>query len=138
VNLAGEIAATLPALRAAAERRMVDSCTITHPAAGLGTFDDDTHTYAPPTETPVYAGRCRVQTRDGLVAADRNVGERQITVLRFEVHVPLVATGIAVDDLVTITAARDPDLVGRRFRVTASHAKTDATARRLQCEELRT
>jgi len=121
--------------RAAAEALMVDTCRIG--VLGPAAFDSATGTYTPGTIDPVYTGKCRVQVRDGLNAQDPEVGERQITLQPLVLAVPIAATGIAVDQVAEIlTATLDPELVGSRFRVVATHAKTHATARRLQCEEV--
>lgn len=122
--------------RALAEELFVDTCTIVE-RAGRGTFAAGTFT--PPAETPVYDGPCQVQVTDSLNAQTPDVGERQVTLLRTVVKVPVSATGIRVGHVVTITtvgAPSDPELVDREFRIEATHAKTYATARRLQCEEI--
>jgi hypothetical protein len=49
----------------------------------------------------------------------------------------MAVTGIASDDLVTITASLlDADLVGRTFRVRELGHKSHMTARRVQLEEV--
>lgn len=122
--------------RELAEELMVDACSIAAPA-GRGTFAAGT--YTAPASTPVYAGPCQVQMTDSLNAQTPQVGERQITLLRTVVKVPLAATGIEVGHVLTITAVGAPsdvELVDKEFRVEATHAKTYATCRRLQCEEV--
>jgi hypothetical protein len=44
-------------------------------------------------------------------------------------------TGLEVGDEVTITASRDPDLIGRAFLVRDLFHKTDASSRRVQLTE---
>lgn len=122
--------------RAAAERLMVDTCTVTRVSAG-GAFNETTGQYGADTTTSVYAGKCRVQQRDGL-ARGVTAGEREQMVGRFVVSLPMSATGVQVDDVVTITATgtdSDADLASRTFRVAELFHKTYATARRLVVEE---
>jgi hypothetical protein len=121
--------------RAAAEALMVDTCTIGTLEAA--TFDSGTGTFTPGTIDPVYTGKCRVQVVDSLNAQEPRVGERQLTIQQLVLSVPTAAAGIEVGQVVELlTAALDPELVGRRFRVVGTHAKSHATARRLQCEEV--
>lgn len=121
--------------RLAAEALMVDTCTIGTP--GAASFDSNTGTYTPPIITPVYTGKCRVQVVDSLNAGTPEVGERELTIQNLILQVPISATGIQVGHVAEITAAAlDPELVDRRYQVVATHAKTHATARRLQCREV--
>lgn len=125
---------TLHRGRATAERLMADACVITRPG-GEPTFNEDTLQYEAPEATKVYEGRCRVQV-GGTLAQAPEAGGRVYTVQRAQVSVPMSVTGVAVDDVLTVTsAAHDPDLVGARFRVQSLFHKTYATARRLEVEE---
>ncbi len=115
---------------------MVDACTVTRPGAA-GTFDPDTGTYTNPTGTAVYSGPCEVQVSDGLTTQNPEAGGQELTITRLTVKVPVSVVGVRVDDVVTVTASLlDPDLVGRVFKVTAGHAKSFLTARRLQVVEV--
>lgn len=130
---------TVEAGRAFALEQMIDSCVIAEAAAGLGTFNSHTGVYTPPAETPIYSGPCQVQVTDSLAARTPDAGETLVTLQRLIVKVPLTATGIKVNHRITITAVgegSDPELLGRGYRIEATHAKTYATARRLQCEEV--
>lgn len=119
--------------RAAAERLMVDTCTVTR-ATGR-TTDLDTGITAKGYES-VYAGKCRVQ-QPGREARPGAVGGALVYQQLIEVQLPMTVTGLAVGDVVTITAsALDPDLVGRRFWIREVAHKTHATARRVGCEEV--
>lgn len=116
---------------------MVDSCTIVRPASGLPVFDPSDGTYDEADDTDVYDGVCRVQVMDSLNAQDAEAGGELLTVQRLVLQLPISVTGVRVGDVATITSsAMDSDLVGRVYRVVATHAKTHATARRLQCEEV--
>lgn len=117
---------------------MLETCTITR-GGGAPTFDGTTGTYTTPAGTTIYSGPCEVQVSDGLTAQSEDAGGADVTLTRVTVKVPITATGIQIDDVVTITAsALDPDLVGQRFTVVAGHAKSFATARRLQVERTTT
>jgi hypothetical protein len=83
----------------------------------------------------VYAGRSKVQAR-ALQGQAPTVGEYAASVLRLEVHLPVSVTGVAVAEVVGVTASADPELVGRRFTVTGLSHKTMLTARRLAVEEV--
>lgn len=135
MTLAHDIAAELPTLRGYAEQLMVDSCTITR--AGDPVFDPDTGTYTDPAPTTVYEGKCRIQLSDALFPQTREVGGGLVTVQRLTVQLPVAGTdAVAVGDTVEVTSAvNDPALVGKRYRITGSHAKTHATTRRLAVEE---
>lgn len=134
MSLVDDITATLPLLRAEAEARMVDACTITR-GGGAPVFDPDTGTYTDPAASTIYTGACEVQISDGLTARQTEAGGAELTVTRVTVKVPMSAEGVQVGDVVTITASvHDPDLVGQEFTVVAGFAKTFGTARRLQVE----
>lgn len=120
--------------RAMAEAGMGDVCDITrvvgestNPATGVIT----------PTVATVYSGKCRIQQH---VAdpATQQPGEAFVRLLAIEVQLPVgTSVGIQAEDLVTVTACvHDPDLVGRRLPVVGLAHKSEATARRIRCEEV--
>lgn len=118
--------------RAAAERLMVDECTIRRRTGE--TTDPDSGVITPTYDT-VYEGRCRVQ-QPAAQATEESPGEQHALMLRLEVHLPMNVTGIEADDEVTITASvHDPDLPGRVFVVRDLAHKSHATARRLGVQE---
>ncbi len=136
MTLADDVVLALPGFRVEAESRMVEACTIAHPG-GAATFDPNTGAYTDPAGTVFYTGPCEVQVSDGVTAQDSEAGGTELTVLRLMVKIPVAVEGVVIDDVVTVTASLlDPDLVGRVFRVTAGHAKSFLTARRLQVEEI--
>ena len=113
---------------------MVDSCTVTRGDAR--TFDPVTRTYTTPAGATVYSGACRVQVASAVAPASPDVDGYGLTTQRITVHVPVSSVEYRLRDVVTVTAAlMDPTLVGKRFRVVGGHAKTFATARRLECVE---
>lgn len=111
---------------------MADTCTITRVTGR--TTDPDTGEVTDTTST-LYSGKCRVQQHQA--TADRkDVGEDYLLLLRIEVQLPMSVTGLAVGDLITVTAsAQDADLVGRVFRIHDLAHKSEATSRRVQCVE---
>lgn len=120
--------------RAAAEALMLDACTIAR-TTGSST-DPDTGVVTPTTST-AYTGKCKVQQSKVPIGEPKDLGEASILVVHLEVHVPMSATGIQVDDVVTVTAsALDPDLIGRRFTVRGVAHKSFLTARRLDVQEV--
>ncbi len=118
--------------RVAAERLMTDACTVTY-KTGATTQDETTG-----REVPVYATRftskCKVQARSVSVQAVE-AGARMVATSTLEVHLPITAEAVEVDDVVEVTASvYDPQLVGQKFRVVAPVAKSHATSRRFQVE----
>lgn len=132
MTFAADILAALPALRVQAESLMIDSCTVERPG-GLVT---DAEGNVAPVLTPVYAGRCKVQ-KTATQAANPSAGGHQFTLQDSRVDFPVGAGPLAVDDVVTLTAAAlDPQLVGRLFRVTELFHKSYATAQRTTVSEV--
>lgn len=130
--------------RRAADRIMVDSCTITRrrlDESGEPVRDMDPVTLElTDVWDEVYAGRCRVQ-RPGavMVGSEPDVGGAEYSVEVVHVQVPLSVLGVKADDRVTVTAvgaASDPDSVGMVLSVRVNQHKTHATKRVLVCEEV--
>lgn len=122
--------------RTAAEALMVDTCTIQHKTGEATDLDVGTTT---PAYATVYAGKCKVQvsSQHAGSATSRDVGQAGRLIGELEVHVPVSATGLQPDDLVTVTAsALDPDLVGRTFRLRGMAHKSFLTARRFPMIEV--
>ena len=137
MSIGGAIAGALPLLRRQAESMMVDTCTITR-ASGPPTFDAVTGVYTDPTPTTVYTGKCRVRTRSLGFLRNREVeaGERETVIWPYMVMVPVTDADVQVLDKVTVTASQDPALVGVTLRVRTAQLATNATARKLDCEEI--
>lgn len=117
----------------AVQKTMVDTCTITAPAAGE-VYDPGTDSYVTPAGAVRYTGPCRVKPRDN---ADRVVDAagQSVSLWPYVVSVPLLATEeVQLDDVVTITASADPAAVGLRLRVRDVPRGALLTARRLACE----
>lgn len=120
-------AALLARGRRAAEALMVDACTIrrrTGETVGPGGV-------VTPTYTTVYSGRCRWQ-QQAAQAAQQDVGEDYMLMLRLEVQLPMSVTGVQTEDeIVCDSSTHDPDLVGRVFVVRDLAHKSHATSRRI-------
>lgn len=126
--------------RRRAEALMLDSCTITRPAEGKGTWNESTGQYDPLPEVTVYPpadqtgrkGRCKVQTQDvALTTAD--VAGRKAFIVAWRLDLPVDGSeGVQEGDTATITSSVfDAALVGRTFIVQGPHLGTAKTARRL-------
>jgi hypothetical protein len=119
--------------RRAAEALMVDACTVQRVT---GTATDDTTGKVTPTYTTVYSGKCRVQ-QVAPISKPADIAQGAVWLQRLSLQVPMSVTGIASDDVVTITAsALDADLVNRVFHVRELGHKSHMTARRVQLEEI--
>jgi hypothetical protein len=121
--------------RAAAERLMVDTCTITRVTGGSSDPETGVRTE---TTTAVYTGKCRVQQRPIVRAGGRHdVGEASVVDVNYTLQLPMSVTTVLVEDRAVVTAsALDPALVGRAFRVASQAAKTHATMRRFDLLEV--
>lgn len=118
--------------RAFALEGMVDTCTIRR-VTGETTNSDGVIT---PTYSALYSGVCRVQQQQPY-AERKDVGEAYLLALRLEVQLPMTVTGLEPDDELTIvTSLMDADLPGRVFVVRDLAHKTDASSRRVQCQEI--
>lgn len=128
--------------RRAAERDMVDTCTIVRVTGVPGPIDPDTGQRPPAPTATVYGpgilpanGKCKVQTYEAHESTPDS-GEHVFTVQRYYVHLP-VAADVAKDDQITIAATvLDPNLAGRTYRVVGLLHKTFATANRVIVDEI--
>lgn len=64
----------------------------------------------------------------------REVGEERINIRRYMVQIPWDWTDISVRDVITVTAAEDPALVGRVLQVMDVQAESLEWSRILRCE----
>lgn len=118
--------------RAAAEAGMTDACVIRR---RTGQTTDDLTGATVYAYATVYTGPCRIQQRvDGQRV---EAGEATNVVLRRELQLPVESsTGVRHGDEATITACvNDAALVNRVFVLRDEHGKSEATARRMTCEE---
>lgn len=118
--------------RYAAERDMLDTCTIQRPAAPAM---DPNNAALTPTYSLIYSGICKIQ--GAAAASGTDIGEAHLAIDSPILHVPTSVLDVREADVVTVTASvLDADLVGRVFRVQGPHHKTYLTARRFQCTEV--
>lgn len=118
--------------RRAAEAIMTDSCTIQHQTGTV--YDPDTFQEVPTYET-VYAGKCRVQSRN-LGTESPDAGQQRLDLYSLELQVPITVTGVAVGDQVTVASELDPDLDGRQFVIRNLFHASHKSARRYPIEEV--
>ena len=138
MTFAEDVARELPRLRELAESLMTDTVEVSYIDPNTEpTTDPDTGSdvYAP---TVRFSSKCKVQARN-LQARQEEVGGRTATTVSVELHLPISAAAVEVGDLCEITAVgalSDAHLLGRVFRVVAPVAKSFATARRFDVEEV--
>ena len=124
--------------RANAESLMADQCKVTRP----GDTSTDPETGLPSTgTTPVYAGKCKVQTSGGLASEQTEGSAAQAMgavslVWSLYVHFPYGTSGLRAGDVVEVTESANPLLKGRRLRLVSPQSeKTHATACRWNAKE---
>jgi hypothetical protein len=122
--------------RREAESEMRETCTVTAAGAGYpGEWNPVTLQHDAPDAATVYTGKCKV--RFGATRARQaDAGDQLFAEQDLTVSFPVAAsTEITKDCLVEITESEDAALVGRKFRITADRAQTNATSRRLPAKE---
>lgn len=127
--LGDAIRTRLPALQAQAESLMDTQCVVQR-KTGESHFDPDTNEYEDVWAT-IYAGKCRLAPPPPVLQQAVHLGEQRVTVQQYTVMLPYGTTGVQVSDLLTITAAPNPDQVGRTLAVTSVRAATQTVATRL-------
>lgn len=134
MSLIDDILQALPAFRSEAESLMVDECVIRR-GPGEPVIDPDTGDVTDGTGETVYAGKCKVQSKDSATASPDAGGHSFVTVSR-QVHIPANAADIRDDDVVEITASRfNTFTVGKKYRVEGFTPDTSDTAFRLPVKE---
>lgn len=120
------------AAQAAAERNMIDTCTVRR---RVGEVTDPFSGTVTPTYTTIYSGKCKVQQSEAQGRKEEAAQRFLIMKIR-ELHLPIAGSeGVRRDDEVTMTSAHDTDLIGRIFYVRDIAGKTAASARRLVIQE---
>lgn len=96
-------------------------CAITR-TVGDG-YQDDNGVWHPPAATTIYTGPCRITAP----APSRTVvvGEQQTAVADYEVAIEWDAVDILEHDLITMTEAPDPNIVGKQLIVTDARYATE-------------
>lgn len=121
--------------RVAAERHMVDACTVTR---ATGNVEGPGGVVTPTTAT-IYTGKCRlmVRTRERLGGSWNVVGEAAVIVSRLELQLPVSAAEVLEGDRVVITASvLDPQMVGKVYAVRDVMVKSYLTSRRITVIEV--
>lgn len=127
------------AARTVAEAAMVDTCIVYRDAAGSA--DDVLNTTTGELAQPVsdvatvYTGPCLLRTENIQARRDEEGGAytaRKLQAARVPVGAPAMLFG---DILEVLTAAHDPQLVGRRARVLDAEVNTFAVTRKLSLED---
>lgn len=119
--------------QAEALRGMVDTCMVQR----LATSSTDRETgQITSTYTTIYSGQCRIRQRVPR-AQPKTVGEAQVFEARLELHIPVTVTGVASDDVVTVTASlHDQDLLGRVWHIREIAHASYLSARRFSMIEV--
>ena len=114
---------------------LTSRCTISRPGVGMGGFDPATGTGTAPAPSVVASNvRCRVEVVPRTAGLAKVAAEERIEGRRYTVQVPWDVVDVTVHDVVTVTAAEDPGLVGIELRVTALHTTSLQWSRVLQAE----
>ena len=111
---------------------MLDACTITRP--GEPVTDPDTGVVTNGS-TPVYAGKCKVQSKDSATSSPE-AGGHSFTVVSRQVHIPAGSADVRDGDVVTITGAHLSQLIGKVYRVDGFTPDSYDTAFRLPVKEI--
>ena len=121
--------------RRAAESLMVDACVIRR-GPGEPVIDENTGAVTDGAGETVYAGKCKVQSKDAATASPDAGGHSFVTVSR-QVHIPANAADIRDDDVVEITESKLNEFaVGDKYRVEGFTPDTYDTAARLPVKEM--
>ena len=125
--LGDDVAGVLPELRAHAHSRMTSTA---HVERILGVAADPLTGADVVTAATVHAALpCRVKASVSAIQP-RDVAGVDVPERPDQIHFPWDTAGLEVGQRVTVTASRNPILVGRVYRLVRSHIGDDATAQR--------
>ena len=125
--LGDDVAGVLPELRAHALSRMTSTA---HVERILGVAADPLTGADVVTAATVHAALpCRVKASEAAIQP-RDVAGVDVPERPDQIHFPWDAAGLEVGQRVTVTASRNPILVGRVYRLVRSHLGDDTTAQR--------
>ena len=125
--LGDDVAGVLPELRAHALSRMTSTA---HVERILGVAADPLTGADVVTAATVHAALpCRVKASEAAIQP-RDVAGVDVPERPDQIHFPWDTAGLEVGQRVTVTASRNPILVGRVYRLVRSHIGDDATAQR--------
>lgn len=128
------MAPDLTLARATALSVMDATCTVrTDPQGRTDDLFDETtgeYTRPPDDQTTVYTGPCLLRPSQGLGQNRATMGSAEQFVDRYDLRLPVTATGVHPGDVATIdTSPNDPDMVGREFTVLQAAGGTYAVTR---------
>jgi hypothetical protein len=127
------VSSLIPAGRAAANRLMYDTVTITREDSAP-VLDITTGLYTPSSTTTVYEGPARIRAAN-VVPTD--VGDRLRMKESHQVTIPAdSAAVIANRDVLTVTASVSPTLVGRSYTVLGESIGTTVMTRKFNIEAI--
>ena len=120
-----------------AEGGMTAECVVTRPTstAGAPVFDELSGRSTYPAQPKVYAGPCRLQRAAITGANAEDIGEKPQALRSYVASMPLAAPLLHVNDMVALTEATDPAMVGRRLRVIDVRGGTLVWQRDYLCQE---
>ena len=119
--------------RREAEALMLDSCDVMRP--GEPVTDPETGVVTDST-TPVYSGKCKVQSKDSSVATPDVAGASFVVVSR-QVHIPAGVADVKNGDVITVTASLlNPFGVGKQYRGEGFTPDSYETAARIPVKEI--
>ena len=125
--LGDDVAGVLPELRAHALTRMTSTA---HVERILSVTADPLTGADVVTAATVHAALpCRVKASEAEIQP-RDVDGVDVPERPDQIHFPWDTAGLEVGQRVTVTASRNPILVGRVYRLVRSHLGDDATAQR--------
>lgn len=130
------IEAELPFLRAEAEARMLDTWTI---GADVGWTYDATLGKDAQTVDPLFTTRARMKASRTYGNLNQQAGERTVTIVTRELHIPVDSPTVPVNAVAQCTAVHptsDPSLLGAIVRIAGPAPGSQTTARRLEVTEV--
>lgn len=125
----------LALLRDDVEATLFDECAVTRPGA-RGSFNESTGSYAGSAGASVYSGACRVaqmSEQDRLV----NFGDQETGLVAYVATLPFDAPELHKDDLFTVTASDDAQLLTKELEVHSVKYGSLLTGRKVILEEKR-
>jgi hypothetical protein len=137
VTVESAIEAALPALRAEAEARMLDTFDIGVPTGG---YVWDAEAGADVEEiAPLFTTVGRVKSSSGLVARESEAGGRTVVEVSRTLNIPVDSPAVPVGAVAVCTAVHattDPTLLGSRLRLSGPAPGSQTTARKLEVSEV--
>lgn len=112
---------------------MPDQCRITRRSAGA--LDPGTGAYTAPAGVVLWAGPCRVRSRDASAGRDVQIGDARVVLGLYVATLPVDADGFDVnDELVVTSSTTSVELVGVPLLITDIQLGTWDLGRRIQLQ----